>query len=274
VRSKEVVPGVFSRHAAAYRDRLSDALARREAQGRSRVIERLAVQPGQRVLDLGCGPGTLTFPLAGAVGPDGFVLGVDLAEGMLAVARAQTPPNVGLARMDIERLGLRDGVFDAVACGHALQFCPDLERALAEARRVLRDGGHFAASVPETGRGGPDWRAVEDVLAPLLPPPPELPDSDDTRATMRDEERLRSALLKAGFRDGAVVTVEEVSRYAGPADLIDKTMSWWSCAWRLEALSPAERARVRAKALLALQELIGERPAELSGTSRVLSARA
>lgn len=274
MRSKDVVAGVFSRHAAAYRDRLDGALASREARGRTWVVERLAVQPGERVLDLGCGPGTLTFPLARAAGPDGLVLGVDLAEGMLALARAQVRPGVGLARMDMERLALRGSVFDAVACGHALQFCPDLGRGLAEARRVLREGGRFAASAPDTGRGGADWQALDAVLTSLLPPTPELPDSEETRATIRDPERLRSALRAAGFREAVVVSVEEVSRYAGPEELIDKTMSWWSCAWRLESLSPADRARVRPKAVQGLRERLGERPLELSGASRVLSARA
>src|SRR5215472_11445487 len=88
---REVFVGVFGRHAAAYRERLEDAMARGEAAGRARVLELLTVRAGERVLDLGCGPGTLTAPLAAAAGPEGLTLGVDLTQGMLVLARAAAP---------------------------------------------------------------------------------------------------------------------------------------------------------------------------------------
>jgi ubiquinone/menaquinone biosynthesis C-methylase UbiE len=108
-----VFAGVFDRHAAAYRERLEDAMARGEAESRARVLELLAVGAGQRVLDVGCGPGALTAPLAGAAGPGGLTLGVDLTPGMLVLARVAAPPWARLARMDMQRLALASGGFDA-----------------------------------------------------------------------------------------------------------------------------------------------------------------
>src|SRR5438067_1345491 len=75
------------------------------------------------------------------------VVGVDVADRMLRVA-GRLAPGTLLARMDLERLGLRDGAFDAAVCGHGYQFVPELGRALAETRRILRPGGRLAASVP------------------------------------------------------------------------------------------------------------------------------
>ena len=258
--AKEILRGVFSRHAAAYRDRLAAAMARREARGRARLIELLELRPGARVLDLGCGPGTLTPDLAAAAGPRGRVIGVDLAEGMLALAARLAP----VARMDIERLGLRDEAFDAVACGHTLHLCPDLGAALAEVARVLRPGGRFAASVPAGGIDVRVDRLLEEVFA-RLPPAPAL-------VQRHPPEAIREAVLGAGLHGAVVEHVEELATYAGPQELIERTMGWWSCAWRLESVTPRERERVRSDALALLRSRLGDGPIEVPGATHVVAA--
>jgi SAM-dependent methyltransferase len=267
----KVFAGVFDRHAAAYRERLEDAMARGEAESRARVLELLTVRAGQRVLDLGCGPGTLTTSLAAAAGPEGLTLGVDLTLGMLVLARAAAPPWTRLARMDMQGLALAGGAFDAVAAGHALPFCADLPAALAEVRRVLVPGGRLAASLPARVPGG--QAPLERALEGLVPSPPALPDLDGTLALLSSEAATGTALREAGFRDVVVTTVPEVSRYTSPEDLVDRAFAWWILAWRLEALSELERARVREVALERLRRDIGGGPLELTAASLVLFAR-
>jgi SAM-dependent methyltransferase len=267
VKTREVVPEVFSRHATAYRDRLKDVMDRGEARGRLLIPELLAVREGERVLDLGCGPGTLTYLLGEAAGADGLVVGVDLAPGMLELASSRRSPTVLFMRMDIERLGFRDRSFDAVACGHALQFCPDLVAALAGVRRVLRPAGRFAASVPHDP---PERRGLLDhAIEGLLPPPPDLPDTSATREVLGDEARFKAVLLSVGFRTVTVERVNEVSRYGSPAELMSRTMSWWALAWRLESLSEAELKRFHRQALQRLRERTGDGPLEIAGASLV-----
>src|SRR2546430_11296212 len=175
MKSKELFPAMFSRNAAAYQQRLNGIMARGEARGRQRVIELLELRPGMRVLDLACGPGTLSKPLAALVEPDGELVGVDLAEGMIELARGQGIRNARFEVMDIEQLSFPDASFDAAACGHGLQFVPHLKGALAEARRVLRPGSRLAASVPLGSRRQDAWEQPEKAAKRRLPAPPPPP---------------------------------------------------------------------------------------------------
>ncbi|MDD7942529.1 methyltransferase domain-containing protein [Actinomycetospora lutea] len=128
------------------------------------VVPRLDLVGGETVLDLACGPGTLTRHLADAVGPDGLVIGADLSPAMLArAARAVTAPNTVFVRVDAMALPLRDACLDAVCCSLLLHLVPDLDTALAQLRRVLRPGGRLAVAVPAHGRG--PFRVLTEVLA-------------------------------------------------------------------------------------------------------------
>jgi ubiquinone/menaquinone biosynthesis C-methylase UbiE len=270
--SKEIFAGVFSRHAAAYQARVTGVTDPRQHRGRFHVLEAIAARPGQRVLDLACGPGTLTLPLAEAVGPGGQVVAVDIAEGMLELLRLAAPPQVEVRQMDIEELEFPDVSFDAVACGHGLQFCPNLLRALWQARRVLREGGVFAASLPARAHGREAAALMEEAFA-RLPSPPDLPDRAATVECLGDPERARAALEAAGFRDAQVLAFEETIRYESPEDLVEKSCGWWTCAWRLERLDAPARDEVKRRAVEVVRGKIGNGPIDLRGSTHVLEAR-
>ena len=241
VKSKDLFPAIFSRHAAAYQRRLDEIMARGEARGRLRVLELLEVQPGMRVLDMACGPGTLTRLLAADVGPSGEVVGVDLAPGMIDLARAAGIANARFEVMDIEELEFADASFEAAACGHGLQFAGDLSRALGEAHRVLRGGSRFAASVPLNGRGQRPWMALEEVVDRWLPPAPVATDQPATRSVIGEASAFRQALLEAGFLQADVELVEEKVVWPSAEDLVARCMSWWDLASRVEVLDPEKR---------------------------------
>ena len=253
MKSKDLFPPIFSRHASEYRDRMDAIMARGEARGRGRLIELLELGPGMRVLDLACGPGTLSKPLAALVAPDGEVVGVDLAEGMIALARSAGIANTRFEVMDIEALEFPDASFDAAACGHGLQFAPDLGRALREARRVLRPGGRLAASVPvESGNERP-WMVMGQVVDRWLPPAPKASDSQATRSTVNDKDALRRVALEAGFREGAVELTEEKVRWDSAEQFVARCMSWWDLAARMEGASDARREAFRDDAISTLR---------------------
>jgi arsenite methyltransferase len=123
--------------------------------------EWLKIPPGGIVLDVGCGPASITASLARAAGPSGLVLGVDLSEAMLARAvRAESGPQIGFLHADAQQLPLRDATVDAVVSMAVLQLIPDPAGALAEMARVLRPGGRLAVLVPTAGRAAGLWRRM------------------------------------------------------------------------------------------------------------------
>lgn len=115
------------------------------------MLERAALRAGERVLDVACGTGLVTFRVAAAVGSTGEVLGTDVSQTMIELASGVAPPPgcapVRFARMDGERLDVPDGAFDVALDALGLMYMPDPHRALCEMRRVLRPGGRVAVAV-------------------------------------------------------------------------------------------------------------------------------
>ena len=105
------------------------------------VLEWLAAQPGERILDLGCGDGQLTERLA-AAGP--VVRGVDASAHMVAAARAR---GVAADEASAEALPYADGEFDAVFSNAVLHWVRDQDAMMREVRRVLMPGGRFVAEM-------------------------------------------------------------------------------------------------------------------------------
>jgi len=114
------------------------------------VVERLAVGPGDVVLDLACGHGNFTEALADRVGPEGLVIGLDIAASMLRRAARRVAARglrqVLLIRGDALALPFADGCLRKVNCSGGLHQIPDLPRALAEIARVAGPGARLAAS--------------------------------------------------------------------------------------------------------------------------------
>ena len=107
---------------------------------------------GQRVLDLGCGPGTITTGLADAIGPTGTLIAIDREPSQLALARAAAP-TAGCAAAGAESLPIATSALDVVFAHAVFEHLPNPAAALAELRRVLRPGGLLALS-------SSDWSAA------------------------------------------------------------------------------------------------------------------
>jgi arsenite methyltransferase len=128
---------------------------------RAEVLALLAAQPGERVLDVGSGPGFLVASLADAVGPGGAVHGVDPSTPMNTVARGLTSGRswVGIDEGDALALPYADGTFDAAVSTQVYEYVADIPAALAELRRVLRRGGRVL--VLDTDWDSVVWHAAD-----------------------------------------------------------------------------------------------------------------
>lgn len=128
---------------------------------RRAVRAALALRPGEKVLDIGSGPGLLAHEVAAEVGAAGSVDGIDPSESMLTLARRRRPPD-GAAEMrfvagDACTLPFADGSFDAVVSTQVYEYVQEMPAALGEAYRVLRPGGRLL--VLDTDWGSIVWHS-------------------------------------------------------------------------------------------------------------------
>jgi arsenite methyltransferase len=152
-----------SRVVAVIYDHIQAALRKRLTAFQS-PVEWASLPHGGILLDVGCGPASLTASLALAAGPEGLVLGIDRSEAMLARAvRVESGPQIGFLRADAQQLPLRDETVDAVVSVGVLQFMPDPVVALGEMARVLRPGGRLAVVVPIVRHAVGFWRRLPSL---------------------------------------------------------------------------------------------------------------
>ncbi len=168
---------------------------------RQLVLGALDPQPGERVLDIGCGPGLLAGELARAVGPEGEVAGIDLSENMLAMARelqsavpesGQETAPVSFSLADACELPFPESSFDAVLSTQVYEYVSDMPRALAEARRVLRNGGRLL--ILDTDWDSLVWHATDEQLKARI-----LTAWDEHLADPYLPRKLPRLLREAGF---------------------------------------------------------------------------
>ncbi|MHC2332958.1 methyltransferase domain-containing protein [Bradyrhizobium sp. USDA 4454] len=121
---------------------------------RAETIRRLALLDGERVLDIGCGPGFLSESIAAAVGGDGAVVGIDISSDLIELCKRRNPPQwLSFMVGDATQLAQPDASFDVVVCTQVAEYVSDVDRVLSEAFRVLKCGGRavFVAT---------DWDAL------------------------------------------------------------------------------------------------------------------
>lgn len=117
-------------------------LTRDVVASRAEQIRQLNLSAGERVLDIGCGPGYLCESMAKIVGRDGAVVGIDVSTDLIAVCNRQKASAwISYEIGDATRIAQADESFDVVVCTQVAEYVPDVDRVLLEAFRVLKPGG-------------------------------------------------------------------------------------------------------------------------------------
>ena len=165
VATKEMVEDIFDGAAGQY-DCTGPDIFR---QFGARLVERIALASGARVLDVGTGKGAVLVPAAQRVGAAGRVVGIDLSSAMLAeaerAARAAGLLNIEMRKMDAERLDFADASFDVVTCAFSLFFFPAMDAALREMHRVLKPGGSIGISLWGAEPFGIGWKVLAEQFS-------------------------------------------------------------------------------------------------------------
>jgi ubiquinone/menaquinone biosynthesis C-methylase UbiE len=237
-----------------------------EVTGR-RTVERLALRHGARVLDLPCGSGASALAAAEAVGRGGAVVAVDLAAGLLELARAKAKAgglsNVEFVQADMRATGLADESFDAVICVFGIFFVPDREALMQELWRLVVPGGVLAVTTWGPDVLEPGASAFWDAVASERP---DLVRGFNPWDDLVSVDQLVALYHRSGIDDPVAELVDARQQLRTPDD-------WWQVVMgsgfrgTVEALDESARVRVRTANLAALGGVASIRTAAVYGTA-------
>jgi ubiquinone/menaquinone biosynthesis C-methylase UbiE len=221
------------------------------------MVDALALQPGQTVLELAAGPGDTGFMAAELIQPGGKLISSDGAEAMIEVAKARAAAlgvgNAEFRQLELEWIDLEAGSVDAVLCRWGIMLIVDPEAAAKEIRRVLKAGGRAAFAVWDRPDRNP-WATIPSQamieLGLAERPDPNAPGMFRLAA----DGALTELLESAGFTDVKVAAVSLERRHTDAQEFVEETLELSPMMRRtLAEVSETDRQRVSERILAATQ---------------------
>lgn len=176
-----------------------------------KLLELANIQKGDKIIDIACGTGLVSFPAAEFTGEKGSVLANDISDKMVAmgidIARERNVSNISFRRMDAEELSVEDNSFDIALCALGLMYFPDPLKAIREMHRVLTKSGHAVVAVWGQ-RKNCGWAEVFEIV--------------DRRVTsevcpmfynLGNEGTLKQYLAAGGFQNISVERINTLLHY-------------------------------------------------------------
>ena len=247
----------------------------------SAAIAAAGARPGEQILDVGCGSGTTSFTLAQRVGSSGHVLGVDISEQLVDIARAAIPDGAPVAFRcaDAATAALPQGQFDLLFSRFGVMFFDDPVAAFAHMRGALKPGGRVAF-ICWRGAQENDWvRLPMAAIRDIVEPAPADPNAPGPFA-FGDRQRLADILAAAGFTaidiapfDTTLSYGRGASREAAIDDALDMAFQVGPLSRALAEQSDDIRARAAEAVRAAFARRPGERSVLIDGAAWVVTAR-
>ena len=239
------------------------------------LLNELEPLAGQSLLDIACGPGTVTRLAALRTGISGRVTGCDLSPAMLELARSkssiESSAPIDYLLCPADSLSVPDKDFDLVTCQQGLQFFPNRSEALAEMRRVLRPGGKLGISVWCDIEQCPPFAALALALSEVV--------GRETADTYRsgpwgfsNSETLFQIVTDAGFSNVKVHRYEKPLIFEGGFEQLMLTLHSTTVADTIAKLSQADRVALAKAAEDATRSITREGVVHSYATSNILTA--
>lgn len=240
-----------------------------------------AAQPGERILDIGCGSGTSTFTLAEQVGPAGHVLGVDISRQLVELARAATPEGapVEFRLADAATAAFPGGSFDLLFSRFGVMFLDDPVTDFSHMRGALKPDGRVAFVCWRSAAEN-DWvRLPMAAIRDIVQPAPADPDAPGPFA-FGNPERLTNILATAGFADIKIAPFDtrlaygrSDTREAAIDDALDMAFQVGPLSRALADQPDEVRARAAAAVRAAFAALPGDTSVLIDGAAWIVTAR-
>jgi SAM-dependent methyltransferase len=249
----------------------------RAAEVTETMLERTGPRPGERVLELACGPGGVGIAAASRVSPGGHVVLSDVAPEMTAIAAARASElglaNVSTRVLELESIDEDDASYDVVVCREGLMFAPDPAAAAREIRRVLRPGGRVALAVWGPRERNPWLGLVFDAVSAQIGspvPPPGVPGP----FSLGDCDQLIALLADAGLTAVRVTECPTPLRAGSFDEWWERTSALAGPLAKLLATLPDEAmTALRVRLLQSVLPYTTPSGVEIPGVTLVASAR-
>ena len=222
---------------------------RRNQESLALLLARLGITGGESVLEIGCGTGALTLPLAAAIGARGRLVGVDISEPMLALARTRVGerglPNVTLMLGDAQVFAFEPAAFDLATSRMGVMFFADPKAAFRNIGGALKPGGRLVFACWAPLAENRHWLISYEVALRHLGPPAPRPAHQPDPLAFSDPDYVRDVLTAAGFAEIAVERAHPTIIGASPEEEARQALSMGPTARLIEEKKPAEEIRQR-----------------------------